>query len=44
MTSRKASHSAMRSAQLKSGLTMSSYFFGGFSAYLIEPSGRYLNH
>ena len=23
---------------------MSSYFFGGFSAYLIEPSGRQLNH
>ena len=23
---------------------MSWYFFGGFSAYLIEPSGRCLNH
>ena len=23
---------------------MSSYFFGGFSAYRIEPSGRRLNH
>ena len=40
MTSRNASHSAMRSAQLKSGLTISSYFFGGFSANRIDPSGR----
>src|SRR5262249_8505885 len=42
-TSRKVFQSPSPSAAEKSGLTMSSYFLGGFSAYRIEPSGLRLN-
>src|SRR6266700_2652404 len=43
-TSRKARQSASLPVPKKSGLTMSSYFFGGFSAYWTEPSGLHFNH
>ena len=39
-----ASHSSRQASHSKSKGTMSSYFFGGFSAYWIEPSGRRRNH
>src|SRR6516225_2049569 len=43
-TSRSAFQSPSLSGPYRSGLTMSSYFFGGFSEYWIEPSGLRLNH
>ena len=43
--SRSAYQSDGKRARRRNGqLTMSSYFFGGFSAYLIVPSGRQSNH
>ena len=36
--------SSRHAAVSKSKGTMSSYFFGGFSANWIEPSGRWRNH
>src|ERR1700731_1986688 len=44
IVSRNSVHNPSRSGLSKSTLTMSSYFFGGFSAYLIVPSGRKRNH
>jgi hypothetical protein len=41
--SRSAAHNAVASAQPKSGLRISEYFLGGFSAYWIEPSRRRLH-
>ena len=43
-TSRSSCHSSRHSALPKSSGKMSSYFFGGFSAYCTLPSGRRANH
>ena len=44
VTSRHASHSVGQPVPAKSSGSTSSYRFGGFSAYLIDPSLRCANH
>src|ERR1700687_929476 len=41
---RSSAHSSRQLSPSKSKGKMSSYFLGGFSAYWIEPSGRWRNH
>src|SRR5579859_5155579 len=43
-TDKSSCHSSRQLSVSKSNGTMSSYFFGGFSANWIEPSGRCRNH
>src|SRR3569833_873308 len=43
-TTKSTSHNTHHTTHTKTKKKMSSYFFGGFSAYCMRPSGRLRNH